>query len=202
MKVKLLILAIGILMASCQKDSNATEEYPITYELNFELLRVDGSVYDNGEIQISSIPLSMVDGDLVGDFEWYGMGKIPTEEDQNNDKILFGGPCGVPNCVTDFIPIPFASGAEGSEAEEDQIWETDKYWLLRYVNEDVDTLRIHDVRINNPYTRTFSFFINEEPIEASNFIFHEYAITMPCSSYKLNLFQGKPFNLKAERFFK
>lgn len=178
MKTKLLIIAIVFSLLSCEKENNPSEDYPAIYNLNFELLRNDGSTPEDGEVKISSFPLSMINGDLIGDYEWYGMGKIPAEENQPNDKILFGGPCGVSNCVTDFIAIPFASGAEGRDIGENESWEKDKYWLLQYANEDVDTLRIHDVRTNNPYSRSFSFFINEQQVDAINFIYDEYAVTL------------------------
>ncbi len=179
MKAIVLILAIGFSFLSCEKDQNPGEEDPRIYNLNFELLRNDGSVYENGDIQISGNSFATNLTEIQNDqYSWLGLGKIETEETRRSDKILFGWPCGTPNCNSDYMSLEFASGAEGRNIGDNESWEQDKYWLLRYTNEDVDTLRIHDSRTNNPYTRTFTFFINEQPLEATNFIYDEYAITI------------------------
>ena len=114
----------------------------------------------------------------MGNYDWYKMGIIFTEVTQESDKVLFGGPCEAPNCVTNFKSMQFASGAEGVDVNGPVPFEKDKYWLLRYANEDIDTLRIHDVQTINPYNRNFTFFVNEEQVETTNFIYEEYAITI------------------------
>jgi hypothetical protein len=178
MKTIFLIIVMGFSLLSCEKDRNTTEEYPKIYNLNFELLRADGSVYENGEVEISSLPLTIINGNLMGNYDWYKMGIIFTEVTQESDKVLFGGPCEAPNCPSAFIPISFASGAEGVDINGPVPFEKDKYWLLRYANEDIDTLRIHDVQTINPYNRNFTFFVNEQEVEATNFIYEDYAITI------------------------
>src|SRR5690606_11833824 len=178
MKSYILILVIGLTSISCEKANNPSEGYPKTYKLNFELLRADGSVYENGEVEISSLPLTIINGNLMGNYDWYKMGIIFTEVTQESDKVLFGGPCEAPNCVTNFKSMQFASGAEGVDVNGPVPFEKDKYWLLRYANEDIDTLRIHDVQTINPYNRNFTFFVNEEQVETTNFIYEEYAITI------------------------
>ncbi|NGX82782.1 hypothetical protein [Aequorivita sp. KMM 9714] len=104
------------------------------------------------------------------------MGKIENEATLNINSILFGGPCGAQNCPSEFVSLPFASGAEANDIGENETLEKDKYWLLRYGTEDVDTLRINDVLIKNPYSRNFRFFINGEEIDGNNFIFDEFAV--------------------------
>ena len=178
MKSIFLIITMGFTLLSCEKENEPSNEDPKIYNLSFELLRDDGNPYNNGEVEISSFPLTMTNGSLDGNYEWYEMGQIYTEETQGSEKILFGGPCGVSNCASDFISIPFASGAEGVNVDGTVPFEKDKYWLLRYANEDVDTLRVHDVQTTNPYSRIFAFFVNEQQVEATNVIYEEYAITI------------------------
>jgi hypothetical protein len=179
MKTLILILTISISFIACDKDNNTSEGFPKIYNLNFELLRADGSIYENGEVEITNNTYLATLTDLTdGQYSFLGMGKIDTEETQGSGKSLYGWPCGGPNCVSDFGSIEFASSREGIDVNDPVPFEKDKYWLLRYVNEDVDTLRIHDVQTINPYNRTFTFFVNEQEVEATNFIFEEYAITI------------------------
>lgn len=179
MKTYILIMAIGILSMSCSKDNKQPEEGdPVTYSLNFELLKGDGSLYGDGEVEITSFPLKMENGNLEGQYEWYGMGKINTEFTNGQEKELFGGPCGGPNCIADYIAIGFASSRDGVDVNGPVPFEKDKYWLLRYANEDVDTLRIHDIQTIEPYNRTFTFFVNEQPLESTYLGYDEYAITI------------------------
>lgn len=179
MKSYILILVIGLTSISCEKANNPSEGYPKTYKLNFELLRANGSVYEDGEVEITnntgSVPLEDITN---GQYSYLEMGEIDFPESQGNGKIMFGVPCGGPNCVTNFKSMQFASGAEGVDVNGPVPFEKDKYWLLRYANEDIDTLRIHDVQTINPYNRAFTFFVNEQEVEATNFIYEDYAITI------------------------
>ncbi|MDP2687928.1 MAG: hypothetical protein Q8O62_11940 [Aequorivita sp.] len=178
MKTYILIFAMGLSVISCNKESNEPSDgYPEIYNLNFELFRADGSTYEDGEVEITNNTYIAMLTDLTdGQYSFLGMGKIDTGETQGSGKTLYGGPCGGPNCVSDFKAIQFASSAEGVDVNGPVPFEKDKFWLLRYTNEDVDTLRIHDVQTINPYNRAFTFFINEQQAEATNFIYEEYAI--------------------------
>lgn len=179
MKSLMLILIIGLSLSACDKDNNPSEGYPVIYNLNFELLRSDGSLYENGEVEITNNTYLATLTDLTdGQYSFLGMGKIDTEETQGSGKTLFGWPCGGPNCVSDFGSIEFASSRDGVDVNGPVPFEKDKYWLLRYAGEDVDTLRVHDVQTVNPYNRVFTFFVNEQQVEATNFIYEEYAITI------------------------
>lgn len=180
MKIWIITIVMGLSLLGCQKDNKPSGGDPRIYNINFQLLRGDGSSHKNGDVEINGFLLTMENGQLqLGDgFDWYGMGRINTQETQTSGKILYGGPCLAPNCVTDYVSAPFASGAEGDTIEQNEIWEKDKYLLLRYANEDIDTLRVHDIRTENPYNRTFTFFINGQETEATNFIYDEYAITI------------------------
>lgn len=178
MKTIFLTIAMGFSFLSCEKNQSETEVDPITYNLNFELLKIDGSAYENDEVEITSNTYLATLADLTnGQYSYLGMGKIYTET-QGNDKIFFGTPCGGPNCHSEYLHLPIASSAEGVDVNGAIPFEKDKYWLLRYANEDVDTLRIRDVQTVNPYNRAFTFFVNEQEVEATNFIFEEYAITI------------------------
>ncbi|WP_347373531.1 hypothetical protein [Aequorivita sp. Q41] len=180
MKTYILLLVMVLSLNSCNKESNEPSGgYPKIYNLNFELFRVDGSTYEDGEVEITNNTGIATLIELTnGQYPFLGLGKIVTEETQGSGRTLYGSPCGGPNCVSDFGSIEFASGAEGVDVKGSVPFEKDKYWLLRYANEDVDTLRIHDVQTINPYNRTFTFFVNEQQIEATNFIYEEYAITV------------------------
>jgi len=180
MKTIILILAIGLSIVSCNKESNEPSDgYPKIYNLNFELFRADGSPYEDGEVEMTNNTFIANLADLTnGQYSFLGMGKIDTEETQGSGKTLYGWPCGVPNCISDFRSIEFASSREGVDVNGPVPFEKDKYWLLRYESEDVDTLRVHDVQTINPYNRTFIFFVNEQQVEATNFIYEEYAITI------------------------
>lgn len=178
MKTIFLIVAMGFSLLSCEKENKPSNGDPKIYNLNFELLRSDGTVYEDDNVQISG-EQELFNGQLhpIGDGElfWFDLGKLIIEF-QNGDFILFGISCG--ETCDDYLPLPFASGAEGVDVNGSVPFEKDKYWLLRYVNEDVDTLRIHDVQTINPYNRNFTFFVNEHEVEATNFIYEEYAITI------------------------
>ncbi|MAP80599.1 MAG: hypothetical protein CL526_05875 [Aequorivita sp.] len=172
-------MTISISFIACDKDNNTSEGFPTTYNLNFELLRADGSMYENGEVEITNNTYLATLTDLTdGQYSFLGMGIIDTEVTQGTTKTLYGTPCGGPNCVSAFASIEFASGAESKNVDGPIPHEKDKFWLLRYTNEDIDTLRIHDVQTVNPYKRVFTFFVNEQPVEATNFIYDEYAITI------------------------
>ncbi|MBT0607111.1 hypothetical protein [Aequorivita echinoideorum] len=161
MKTFILILAISLLVTGCQKDGSPSNGVPVTYDLNFELLKMDGSVYEDGEVEISNNPFGM---SAIGNnqFIWEDMGKLALES-QTGNGVLFGIKCGgTASCDSDYLPLEFASGAEGRDIDENETWVKDKYWLLRYPNEDIDTLKIHDVRTKSPDSRTFTFYINEQ----------------------------------------
>lgn len=179
MKAFILILTIGFSFIACDKDNNPSSEGdPITYNLNFELFRSDGTVYEDDIVQISG-EQELLNGQLLpignGELFWFDLGKL-TIDFQNGDSIFFGISCGE-NCY-DYLPLPFASSRDGVDVNGPVPFEKDKYWLLRYANEDVDTLRIHDIQTINPYNRIFTFFVNEQQVEATNFIYEEYAITI------------------------
>ncbi|CAM3335192.1 hypothetical protein [Aequorivita lipolytica] len=178
MKTIFLIIVMGFSLLSCEKENKSSEGDPKIYDLNFELLRSDGTVYEDDNLKISN-EQELFNGQLHpignGELFWFDLGKL-TIQSQNGDSILFGISCGE-NC-NDYLPLPFASGAEGVDVNGPVPFEKDKYWLLRYANEDVDTLRVHDVQSINPYNRTFTFYVNEQQVEATNFIYQEYAITI------------------------
>ncbi len=176
MKTYILILTIGLTLLSCKKE-DSPEGIPKIYNLNFELLRGDGTTYEDDELQLT-IEQELVNGQLQpvggGEMVWFNLGKLE-EVPQIEGTILFGISCGA-DC--DYLPVPFASSAEGVDVNGPVPFEKDKYWLLRYANEDVDTLRVHDVQSINPYNRAFTFFVNEQMVQASNLIGEEYAITI------------------------
>ncbi len=180
MKTFIIIFVMGLSLIGCDKERNEPSNgYPEVYNLNFELFRDDGSKYENGEVEITNNTGVATLMELTnGQYPFLGLGKVDTEETQGSGKTLYGVPCGGPNCVSDFKAIQFASSAEGVDVNGPVPFEKDKYWLLRYANEDVDTLRIHDVQTINPYNRAFTFFVNEQQVEAANFIYEEYAITI------------------------
>lgn len=179
MKSFLLTLAILFSLTSCEKENSPSEGYPTIYNLYFELLNVDGSARENGDVEITGNSYLASLTQLVnGQYPWYEMGKIENESTQGNNSILFGMPCSGPNCDSDFTKLGFASGREGVDVNGLVPFEKDKYWLLRYANDDVDTLRVHDIQTIEPDNRIFTFFINEQEVEATEFFNDEFAITI------------------------
>lgn len=171
------LIIVTLFIISCNKDSNPSESDPRIYNLNLELVNSEGNAYRNGDIEISGNTFARELDQIIDEqYPWFGLGKIENEATQDINSILFGGPCEVQNCPSEFVSLPFASGAEVNDVGENETLEKDKYWLLRYGNDDVDTLRVNDVMIKNPYSRNFKFFINGEEIEANNFIFDEFAV--------------------------
>lgn len=165
MKKIILTVLIGVLLISCKKDDNPSSDLPRTYLLDFTLLHTDGSLYENGDVEISGNTSIAELTDIVnGQYPWLEMGKRYPDA-QGEASELFGVPCGAPNCESDYTSMEFAYGNEGGELEANEIWEKDKYWLIRYTNNDIDTLRIHDIKTMNPYNRQFSFFLNGIEIE-------------------------------------
>lgn len=179
-KTYILILVLGILYVGCNADDKpSSESDPISYSLSFKLLRPDGSSYENEEIELSSNPSNTNLTDILnGQYPFYGMGKIPSDI-QNGNEFLFGVACDTsPGCISGYMPLDFASSAEGRDIGENEIWEKDKYWVLLYPNDDLDTLRInHKVR-KNPYTLTFQFFVNEDLYNVTEEDFDQYYITI------------------------
>jgi|SRR5690554_1151776 len=179
MKNFILILSVIFSIMGCTKTSFPSEPYPKIYNLNFELLRHDGSVYENGEVEISgNTGIAKLEEIINGQYPWIGLGKIETWETQAYGKTLFGEPCGGSNCSSEYKSRTFAWGNEGDDMGKNETWIKDKYWLLRFPNEGVDTLRVHDIRKNDPYTRNFTFFINGQEVDAINFVHDEFAITI------------------------
>src|SRR5690606_27820519 len=165
---------------SCNKEDTTDGGYPKLYRLYFEMMDKNGRPYENGKVEITSNTgiVENIEELTSGQYPFLAMGKIITEMTQGNEKDLFGHICGAPNCESDYSPLEFASGAENPEAHGSTPIEKDKYWLLRYPNEDVDTLRIHDVYVVEPYSRAFTFFVNGLQIEANNMHPQNYIITI------------------------
>ncbi len=178
MKTYILTLLFILTLVSCQKEEEAAA--PIEYHLNFELLHQNGGSYNNGEVEITgNLGGRTLESLANGGFPFISLGKIHADYTQSQSKTLFGIPCfGTSSCYSDFIGLPFATGAEGRDTGAHEMWEKDGYWLMRYPNADIDTLRVHDVRTNDPYTRTFTFFFNGQPLEATEIAPAEYAVTI------------------------
>lgn len=115
MKTYVLIFLIGLSFISCQKESDPNPGYPRIYNLNFELLRENGMVYEDDSVQISG-EQEIFNGQLRpignGEFFWLNLGKL-TIDLQNGNSILFGISCA--ETCDDYLPLPFASGAEGQD---------------------------------------------------------------------------------------
>ena len=179
LKAKILIIVTAMAFLGCEKSDSPSQGYPRLYYLCFELLNIDGSSRENGDVEITGNTfIATLDQLVNGQYPWNGMGVIENEITQGLDSVLFGGPCGAPGCDSSFKALRFATGRDGIEANEPVPFEKDKYWLLRYANEDVDTLRIHDIQTVNPYKRSFTFFINDQEIDATEFLNGEFAITI------------------------
>lgn len=174
MKTLILILTTGFILIGCNKEDNSSEGIPATYDLYFELLRSDGSIYGDDELQISGAQ-ELVDGQLRaignGELSWFNLGKL-SEQSQNGGSSYFGISC-IANCEN-YLPLQFASGDEGEEIEENETWEKDKYWVFSYPNNDLDTLRINHIVTRNPNTIVFKFFINEEEFSVTEGDFDQY----------------------------
>jgi hypothetical protein len=163
----------------CEKSDSPSQGYPTTYYLYFELLNIDGSARENGDVELTgNTSIATLTQLIDGQYPFKNMGKIEDDTTQSFNGALFGGPCGASGCGSSFKALLFATGHDGIEANEPVSFEKDKFWLLRYENEDVDTLRVHDIQTVNPYKRTFTFFINEQQLEATEFLNDKYAITI------------------------
>lgn len=168
---------MGLSLISCDKDNDSNAGDPVNYNLIFEMYRSDGTIYGDNELQISGAQ-ELINGQLRpignGELFWFDLGRL-SGESQNNGSNYFGI-CG--SVCEDFYPLGFASSAEGSDIGDNEIWEKDKYWVLSYPNNDIDTLRINHKVTKNLYTLTFKFFVNEAELNVMEGDFDQYYITI------------------------
>ncbi len=155
-----------MLCFSCNKDDNTNgNSYPAILFLYFEILKPDGTHYEDATISISS-EMKMENGQIIpfgNTIIWDKMGKSNIASNASN-KTLFGvGPCG--NCEDIYgSGLIFAAGWESGDVNPDESWLNNRFYLLKYSESEIDTLRIKD-ELKPGFDRDFKFYINGEEKE-------------------------------------
>lgn len=169
MKNYVFLLVTIFLFASCEKEADELG-YPKMYYLSFELFDSEGKPVADDLIDLSA-DLRMDDQgrlvpDVILDTKWvYKMGKINSiETDLEN---LYGIRIVSKSSLYGSLSFPAKTMEEHRIYNGDEPYERDVYHLFRNSTDHtkIDTLRIRDVVRIEPYSRTFDFFLNEEPLE-------------------------------------
>ncbi|RFN59256.1 hypothetical protein [Marixanthomonas ophiurae] len=167
MKALLYLSSLFLLLcAGCNKDeSNDSGGIPADYFLYFDISKVDGSFFENGSVELSD-EMKMENGEIVPTGEiihWVPMGKVEYLDDI--DKTLTGTQCAGQSCLGDYIGFIFSMSPENIEYEEEDAYDINRYYLLRYQGDDTDTLRIRERFYTNPPSTDFTFFLNGQEKE-------------------------------------
>lgn len=156
MKTLNIILVLVLLsFTSCVKDENQkASDDPYTFNMYFQLLKPDGTLFKEGEIEAKGGYLNET-GEFVTNGEWYKLSVDPFISDILN-KDVFG---------------PFEVGVGWESNEEPRTgtqWVTNTLTLLRYEGlSAVDTLKVRD-SMNYPEFRYFDVFKNGNFIHRFN----------------------------------
>lgn len=143
-------MAILINISCSKKDSIDGVGEPKTYNIYFEVLKNDSTSFEEGDVEISE-PMEMIDGQLIypGDeLRWQTI-KIDTPVSEALNRTIFE-------------PIVFTSWSSEWNFSGQNEWELDTYYLIRYLGNEIDTLRINDNTIVKPRNQIFKFLLNEE----------------------------------------
>ncbi len=161
----ILILLILLIATSCNKnDINDNDSFPIIFYMYFEVIKSNGMFFDDGEIELSH-EMKMENGQITtsggGSAIWYEMGKSNIASEAMNTTLFGIGPCQpeLANCFDSYIALDFSltSGSQNSGTNDYLI---DRYFLIRYNETEMDTLRIRDEKIGGIVN--FEFYVNEQ----------------------------------------
>lgn len=145
-----LILGIFIYTGCSEKDTPDTGE-PIRYNIYFEILKRDSTSFDEGEVELSE-PLEVIDGEFAfpgEEIRWHKL-KIDTQVSNALEKTIFE-------------PVVFSGWSSEWNYSGTPEWEQNTYYLFKFPEGDIDTLRINDNTVVKPRRQDFMFFLNDEP---------------------------------------
>lgn len=170
------LLIVGCLFISCSKndcnDGFKNKFSPTWHETYFELLKPNGSSYENEEVKISTLR-EYVDGELVpyspNNDEWHSLFEI-NSQDSIPDVKLFG--LGCETCTTNSGLI-YASGPNECGYDYFENWNKNKYYLIEFPDQQIDTLLIKDI-LKPGGVRKFRYFINSAEIDIQVFLHNLY----------------------------
>lgn len=153
------LLCLLVFMGCNKDENNIIDPEPgdiIQYILSFDLLKSDGSAFEQGEVQISTPHILDEKGQLVPLYsEYWADLKVIYEEDfflnntENPEHYNF------PDNGILYEGLWYASSEQGND------WTEELYYLIRYEGYETDTLLIRDI-INPDVDRRFEFYINGE----------------------------------------
>jgi hypothetical protein len=153
MKAKnITVLLVVLLLVSCSNDDNQmpNEDSPIWSWANFEFVKPNGLLFEEGEVEIMQAVINSV-GDTIYT-EWMPMPyshEVPQE--LSNYEGFFG-----PLVVAELEPNSLEEGEEWNR--------TAMYWF-KYADSDIiDFLRINDIGVHPEY-RQIEFYLNDEPFD-------------------------------------
>lgn len=179
MRTTIFMTLVSLLVfTACSKDDNpGTPSGDIAqYHLYFDLLKSDGSVFEEGEWQVSIPYILNEEGQLVpinpelADY-WESLRIIIEEDFFNNNPHENPEHYRFPESGVLHSSIWYGSSL--LFATEEDRWVNDKYYLLRYEGYETDTLLVRDI-LNPGFERSFEFYLNGESIELQAFWIGDY----------------------------
>lgn len=169
------LLLVSILFVSCNTeecDGFKNKFTPMWYETYFELLKPDGSSYENQEVKISS-PRKFVNGNLVPSNpnydEWQELYEVSDQDSIPKFKI-FG--LGCETCLYD-NGLSYAGGPDECGYGYFENWNREIYYLIEFPEKQIDTLLIQDI-LEPGGNRSFKYYINGAETEILNFLYYPY----------------------------
>jgi hypothetical protein len=143
-KIILTAFVCSIIFACSKDDSNEPQNLPKSAFVHFELLKLDGTSFNQGDIEYKTGGYDS-QGHLVFSSEWMVLPKI--------EESYFGN-------------IEFQLGPGYSPITEGTEWIYKKYVLLKYYDTEViDTIIIRD-SARYPEYRYYDIFLNNEIIQS------------------------------------
>lgn len=137
---------------SCSKTDKINDVGdPIRYKVYFEILKRDSSAFEEGNVEISEA-MEMIDNELTypGDeIRWHAM-KFDTLVSTALKRTIFE-------------PIVFSGWSSEWNFSGQTEWNQNVYYLIKYLGDDIDTLRINENTTVEPRRQVFNFFLNEKP---------------------------------------
>lgn len=168
-------LLICVSLFSCSRnncDGFKSKFTPEWYETYFELLKTDGTSYENQEVKISS-PRKFESGQLVPSNpnydQWYDLNEINYQDSIHRIKI-FG--LGCENCSYN-SGIIYGGGPDECGYGYFENWIKEQFYLIEFPDQQIDTLLIKDI-LEPGGNRSFKFYINNVETPKNSILYYPY----------------------------
>ncbi|MFT7072142.1 MAG: hypothetical protein ACJAX3_001116 [Patiriisocius sp.] len=161
-------ILVSLLSYSNEDDSQTVGELGSIFFIAFSPASLDNSI-PNDVAEISNKLVKLENGQLENPISW---GKLGISEGLSElyPETVYGVKCSEnTTCFGDYTNLEFYRSLEESPLESETI-EKELYYLIKQVNNTVDTLRINVVQTYQPFTVDFTVDLNGEEIDK---IFYE-----------------------------